>query len=168
MHPRLAAKVAKCKPFEFTWCDHAVWVDGSARLKHNGVAQWVLAHLTLSQSVAQFVHPERDDFYAEMEVSDGMRKYAETPVRAQAEEYRRQGFGAHFGLWATGIMGRRIETGQWLGFGDAWLREQVRWSYQDQVSEPYVLWSRGLKPAELPGSLWNNEHVAFGGHVSDA
>jgi TOD1/MUCI70, glycosyltransferase-like domain len=167
MHPRLAAKVAKCLPWRYTDADVSVWVDGGARLKHEGVAEWAAEFAPF----AQFEHPERDDVTAEAEVSAGIEKYQHQPVLAQVAHYREQGMPQGFGLWATGMIVRERPSqarGRQVSFGRDWLTEQMVWSYQDQLSEPYLFWRAHFKPNVLDGNLWNNPHIAFTGHRSSA
>lgn len=164
---RLASKIPKCLPHRYTACDWVIWIDASATVRAD-VAEWAVEHLDGTDCpVAQFRHPERDDIGDEAKVSAGMRKYAGLMVEEQAAHYFTRGFPRYWGLWATGIMVRRRHAWSTL-FGKAWLAEQVRWSYQDQVSEPYVLWRMGeTRPVELNGSLWHDPHVHFGGHHTD-
>jgi hypothetical protein len=162
-HPRLAAKVAKCRPDLYTDAPFTVWIDGSARLRHQGVAFWAAAHL--GEPIAQFVHPERDDFHAEAEVSAGIEKYKGQTCLEQAGTYRKDGMPDKFGLWATGLIVRNHQALP-VRFGNQWLVEQLRWTYQDQISEPYLLWRNGIDVSPLPGYLWNNDHVGFGAHAS--
>jgi hypothetical protein len=161
LHPRMAAKVAKCRPDLYTNAETTVWIDGGARLLHGGVAQWAASH----GPYAQFVHPERDDISAEAEVSAGMEKYANQPVLDQAAHYKKQGLPDGFGLWATGML---VLPRKWDLLGDEWLTQQLRWSYQDQISLPFVLWQMDMKPNPLLDNLWGNRHVQFTGHRSSA
>jgi TOD1/MUCI70, glycosyltransferase-like domain len=161
---RLASKIPKCLPHLYTNADIVVWFDASATVRGDA-ATWAASHLGASP-VAQFVHPERDDIADEAKVSAGMRKYQGLMVEEQAAHYKSLGMPDSWGLWATGLMARR--QGFWSEwFGEQWLREQTLWSYQDQVSEPYVLWRCGIRPAAFDGSLWHDPHVIFGGHRSD-
>jgi hypothetical protein len=163
MHPRLAAKVAKCCPGLYTDTDHTVWIDGSARLKHGGVAKWAVDSLGTAHA-AHFAHPDRDDIYPEAIVSMGMGKYQGQPIMAQVDHYRARGLPVSSGLWATGFIARP----SWSGVNVAWLSEQVRWSYQDQISLPYVYWQSFGWPIVFDGNLWGNDHVYFEGHASGA
>jgi DNA polymerase-1 len=57
-----------------------------------------------------------------------------------------------FGLWACGaIVWRNSDKAR--QFGHAWHEENVRWSIQDQVSFPYLVWKLrpnfGVFPAEV-------------------
>jgi len=162
LHPRMAAKVAKCCPFDYTDADYALWIDGSARLRHKGVAEWAIGHLGADVPIAQFPHPERRDVTPEAYVSMGMSKYDGQRMIDQVEHYKKLGLPENFGLWATGFMAWNRTS----AFpGAAWLDEQVKWSYQDQLSLPFVYWSGRTAPAEfLEGNLWSNPYVHFEGH----
>lgn len=162
---RLASKIPKCLVHQYTSCDYVVWIDASATVR-NDCAEWAVSHLSNGGHVAQFRHPERDDFGDEAKVSAGMRKYAGLMLDQQVDAYRADGMPHNWGLWATGLMVRR-RTDWSESFSSAWLTEQLLWSYQDQVSEPYVLWKTGVRPVALDGSLWHDPHVHFGGHASD-
>lgn len=169
MHPRLAAKVAKCLPNEYTDAEVTIWLDGSARILSRDFVAMCLEALGDSKW-AQWVHPERDCIYAEAEVSMRMLKYQGQPCREQVEHYRKQGHPDHGGLWATGCI-VRCWGEPWCFhddhlFGERWLAEQMRWSYQDQLSEAYLIRELIPKPpAPLPQSLWRNEWVEFGHHL---
>ncbi len=161
---RLASKIPKCLPHLYTNADVVVWVDASATVRSD-TAEWTVGQMG-DADVAQFAHPERDDITDEANVSMGMAKYKGLMCHEQAASYKAAGLPDNWGLWATGIMARRRSA--WSEeFGERWLAEQVRWSYQDQISEPYVLWQMGVRPAELDGRLWHSEFVHFGGHRTE-
>lgn len=157
LHPRMAAKVARCRPDYYTAAETTIWLDASARLGRGDSVDLLVDALGDGQ-IAQFTHPERDNVTAEAEVSAGMRKYHGQPMAAQCAHYRAEGM--HGGLWATGCIVRR-NTDQLRAFGNTWLTEMMRWSWQDQLSEPYALWLHQLAPVALPGNLWSNTLVSF-------
>jgi hypothetical protein len=161
---RLCSKIPKCLPHLYTNADHIVWIDASATVRRDA-AQWAVEFIQGGQ-LAQFSHPERQCLADEATVSATLRKYAGLMVVEQATHYMKTGMPQGWGLWATGIMARRNDF--WSrGFGEAWLHEQTLWSYQDQVSQPYVLWRMKERPAHLDGSLWHDPHIQFGGHRTD-
>lgn len=159
MPPRMAAKVARCRPDLYTDADVTVWLDASARLRRGDSVEQLVGQLG-DGLIAQWVHPGRTTIAAEAEVSALMRKYAGQPMRQQVDAYYAEGFPEP-GLWATGCIVRRAGESM-AALGDAWLREMCRWSWQDQISLPFVLWKLGVAPVALsPGSLWGNPLVAF-------
>lgn len=154
----MASKVARCRPDLYSDAEITIWLDASARLNPDSVEQLVEA---LGDSdIAQFIHPDRSDIGPEADFSLKMRKYHGHPLDAQVAHYRSAGFPVDFGLWACGCIVRR-NTAQMRDFGNAWLLEMMRWSWQDQISEPFVLWSMGIRPTTLPGDLWSNPIVGF-------
>jgi hypothetical protein len=162
MHPRLAAKVAKCLPWRYTKATHTLWVDGSARFKHPGVAKWATEAIG-DNLVAQFRHPERHDIEPEAHVSSGMSKYDGQAMLEQVASYKKAGLPLNFGLWATGFMARCCHP-HIIQVGYEWLEEQIIWTYQDQLSLPFVYWHQDLYPVQLEGDLWGNPHVYFEAH----
>jgi hypothetical protein len=159
IHPNRAAKRPKFLPWEYTDAPASVWVDGSYRVTSPALAAEVLA---TADPLTQFIHPYRGCAYAEAEYSLTLEKYSGEPLAAQAACYREAGFPEQWGLWTTPLIGRQ-HTAEVRQFGELWLAEVDRWSFQDQVSEPYVLHSLGLRPALLPGDHWFNPWVKWEG-----
>lgn len=149
--PRLAAKVAKCRPDLYTDCEATVWVDGHVRITDPGFARWATAPLEQAD-LAQLAHPHRRSLTQEAALSASLPKYAGMPVRAQLVSYLQRGYPDTWGLWAAGIIARRTSPAV-KAFGDAWLAEQVRWTVQDQLSEPPLLYWSDLEVATLDGPL---------------
>jgi hypothetical protein len=50
---------------------------------------------------------------------------------------------------------------------EAWLAECLRWTYQDQLSLPYLLWRHNVRPALIPYNLWDNHLIGLQPHLSD-
>lgn len=164
LHPRLAAKVAKCRPDLYAKADTYVWVDASIHIVAADFVSWATQSLE-SGPIAQIPHPHRVNIRDEADVSSHMAKYAGLPVREQVEHHLASGYVDGWGLWATGVIATRSDLP--TSFGDAWLREQLRWTYQDQLSEPPVLFHHGLRPVDLPGPLYGNPRFTVRGHGSD-
>ena len=138
-HPRLAAKHPKARPDRYTDCDASVWMDGSIHAHGGGFADLVRAKLEHHDLVLTD-HPEdRDCLFQEAEHCQDWPKYRAEPLREQAAHYRSAGMPEHFGLWAAGCIARRHTEGM-RALGDAWLAEMERWTIQDQVSLPFLLW----------------------------
>jgi hypothetical protein len=159
IHPRLAAKVAKCRPDLYADVDVHIWVDASFHIHHPEFVTWCLAHVE-DNVIAQIPHPDRRRILDEAHASTGLPKYQDLPMATQAESYLAAGYPYDWGLWATGLIvyrGRSV-------IGDAWLAEQVRWTYQDQISEPPLLWRHGIRPTDMQGGLLNNPYFAIRGH----
>lgn len=151
MHARLAAKVAKCLPWQYTNARTIVWMDGSCRLLKPDAIERVTAS---GADLAQILHPWRNDILEEADASAGLPKYEGQTVHTQAQHYLDLGHPRGWGMWATGLIVRRLESRRWLDeMGHRWLTEQMRWTYQDQISEPWVLRLHGLRPETIPFPL---------------
>lgn len=163
--PRLAAKVAKCLPWLYAPdADVTIWIDGSATIIHPDFVAMCLDALG-DADMAQWVHPERDCIYTEADVSIDYGKYHDQNIANQVAAYRAQGYPAHAGLWATGCIVRHRASAEAREMSEEWLREQMRWTIQDQLSEPVLLSRFEPEIVPLPEGLWANRWLSFGGHL---
>lgn len=153
--PRLAAKRAKMLPWLFTDCDAAVWIDGSIEITGGNLRRWV-EPLLAQKDLWVWQHPEgRNDIRQEGPVCWDWPKYAEYPIRQQIEHYANDGFPEAWGLFACGVLAWRF-TDEAKRFGALWLAEQERWSIQDQISLPYLLWREGFRFGTFPAHQYQN------------
>lgn len=159
VHPNRAAKHPKYEPWRYTSADRSVWVDASFRIVSETLAVEALEY---ADPIAQFQHPWRDCLFAEATESAGLAKYDGEPSLEQAEHYAAQGHPVNWGLWATGFIARQ-HTESVRALGALWLEETYRWSFQDQVSQPFVLRETGLRPASLPGTHLATPWLAYEG-----
>lgn len=172
LHPRVAAKVPKCRPDWFTDTDASVWIDGSFRVNDARFAHLARTMLADHELVV-CEHPEsvpgptwtaRNCLYEEATFSASRPKYVDQPVVEQAEDYVSRGMPKGWGLWALGIIGRQhTQVNRELGL--EWLLEIERWTVQDQVSLPFLLWQRGLRPAVWPFHQLDNDFLELVKHM---
>lgn len=160
-HPRMAAKYHKLIGHErLAVYDQSIWIDGSVELQD---AQFVeIATSYLRQScLAMFAHPYRCDIFQELDASLGLEKYRALPLTEQVKRYREQGFKSDNGLYHCGVLIRDLRDPFIAKFGRAWMQENVEWTYQDQISFPYLLWRFDFRPTVLPfpsGNRWLKWH----------
>lgn len=159
VHPNRAAKHPKFRPWEYTDAPASVWIDGSCLIRS---ATFAAEALALADPLAQFVSPDRDCIYDEAAESLTVAKYNPEPVTKQATRYRLSGHPEHWGLWCTTVIARR-HTPEVRRLGEAWTAEVEHWTFQDQISQPWVLRNLGLRPAALPGYYRDNEWLYVGG-----
>ena len=163
LEPILAAKYPRMLPFDFVTTDLAVWVDGSFRVKDRGWRDFCVESVEGVDIVA-WPHPEaRNCLYQEAEYCQDWPRYARYDIRGQVADYRAQGMPEGFGLWASGcLVWRNTETAR--NFGNAWLYQMERWSIQDQISFPYLLWA--MKPTfrAFPAHEFLNPYIDYVGH----
>lgn len=159
VHPNRAAKHPKYKPWKYTDAPVSIWVDASFRIVSETFAVQAIG---FAEPIAQFVHPWRDCLYVEAAESGVLAKYRGEPVLEQAEAYRLAGHPENWGLWATGVIARQ-HTPAVRELGERWLAETYRWSFQDQISQPFALRAAGLRPAGLPGNHLATPWLAYEG-----
>jgi hypothetical protein len=153
-HPRMSAKWIKMNP-ELLLPDYdlTVWIDASI-----GIVDPAFVALFepggAPDGFSLFPHPDRDNIYDECAASEPMPKYAGEPMREQCEHYRSGGLPPDHGLWATGVMIRNNRSERLRAMNLDWMNENLRWSYQDQLSLPWVLWKHGIVPVPIPYNLW--------------
>lgn len=158
-HPNRAAKHPKYRPWEYTDAPASLWVDASFRVVSDTFVAEALAY---ADPIAQFQHPWRDCLHAEARESAHLRKYDGEPSVAQAEHYAERGHPEGWGLWATGVIARQ-HTAAVRELGQRWSAETDAWSFQDQISQPYVLRETGLRPSALPGTHLATPWLAYEG-----
>jgi len=149
LHPRRAAKAAKCRPWWFTEEPASLWLDGAFEVGP-GLRQAVDEHLADADLVA-WAHPSgRTDAYQEARFCFDIPKYRGEPLAGQIAAYEQAGLPRGSGLWEVGMLARR-HTPAIRGHGHRWAAEIERWSIQDQVSFPYACWALGV-----PVSTWRS------------
>ena len=165
-HPRLAAKRPRCRPDLYTDCEASLWIDGSVHVLDDRFVRLVREKLSQHELVL-WDHPEeRDCFLQEANHCHDWPKYREGPLLQQAAHYLSEGMPEHFGLWATGSIARR-HTERMQRLGDAWLAEMERWTIQDQVSLPYLLWREAIAPGTFGLDQLDNDMVVIMAHAQE-
>lgn len=162
-HPRLAAKRPKMVPWMYTDCSHSVWIDGAFEVRDGKFSQFVREHLTRHDLVV-WQHPEnRNCLYQEADYCQDWPKYNRDPIRQQTAAYRAAGMPEHFGLYAAGTVGMR-HTANVKKFGWAWLDECNRWSIQDQISLPFLLWQQQKTFGAWDAHEFHNDMLTYHSH----
>lgn len=136
--------------------DLSIWIDASVQIKSAGFVRDLRAGLG-ARDWAMFVHPDRDCLYEEARVSAAMVKYRGLPVIQQVEAYRSI-VPQHGGLYACTTIVRREPARELIrNANELWWQENLKWTYQDQLSLPYVLRKVvECEPASIPGHLRSN------------
>jgi hypothetical protein len=144
--------------------DYVIWLDGNAQIQDADFSRKVISYVGAS-GWAMFPHPERDCIYDEVLQSATMPKYHVQPIHEQAASYRTEGYPAKNGLMACGLIARqaRADLG---GINEMWWRENRRWTYQDQLSLPVVLWRLGRGFDRIEKNLWHNDLISWLPHKS--
>lgn len=169
VHPNVAAKIPKLFPLEYANADVSIWADASSLIKRGFVSRVVSKTLESVDGWAMFPHPNRTKITDEVIASRGLPKYDDMDLEGQVAHYvNHRKYPDGKSLWATGIIGRRsmgIEDDMRIvTIGADWMSEIVRWSFQDQLSFPYVAWNNDLEINPIDVDLWSNDVVWFDNH----
>jgi Protein of unknown function (DUF616) len=161
-HPRLAAKWFKMHPhLVLSDYRYTIWIDGSLRLKSETFAEEVMRCLGVN-GLALLKHPARDNIFDEAEHSATRPKYDGQPVREQVAHYRSCGFRSENVLYCGGLLVRDNEVAAIRSLNEAWMAENLSWSWQDQLSLPYLTWHLDITPDVMPYDLYDNDLFAVG------
>lgn len=183
MHPRIQAKYYKLMNHEFfapagRWrqffnrtanlrrYDITIWIDGSIKIKSETFVEEMIGFLG-KYGMAMFVHPVRSCIYDEEKVCRDILKYQGFPLREQVTSYRLRGYPEQHGLMAAGIIARDMRKRKLHKINQEWWQENLHWTYQDQLSLPFVLWKNnyGYDPVNL--NLWDNHLFELTAHHSE-
>lgn len=160
---RLEAKFYKCNShLVLPEYDITLWIDGSAIIKSPNLIKFLLRKCIFKDAVF-ITHPERNNIYEEAEFSKRFEKYNGFDLTAQVESYRRDGMSDNSGLLSGGMLFRKNNK-RMNAANELWWNENLKWSYQDQLSLQYVLWKNKVKYKELMLSLWENDLIMFRSH----
>ena len=170
LHTNVAAKVPKFRPDLYTDADITIWKDAGASIGPDFVNNCLIAlqggrGAISAAQMAMFPHPVRTRIDDEVVASRSLPKYNELDLEGQVLHYASQGYPIGYSLWATGCIVRNHHMPIHKPLGDAWLREVVRWGFQDQISFAYLAWKHALQIAPMGPGLWNSPDIQFGGHL---
>lgn len=164
-HPRLDAKAPKLTPWRFVDAAESVWIDAACEVAGPSFREWVSAHPPAE--LRAWKHPEpRMCLFQEALYCQDWPKYRDQPIRQQTDHYRAAGMPDGFGLWACGTLYWR-HTSRAQVFGEMWLQEQTRWSIQDQIALPYLLWCQPIDFHAFDGHEYANPHLRWHPHLRD-
>lgn len=152
LHPRLRAKFHKliC-PFDTL----SLYIDGSIEIVDPNILEELGAFM--KNGFAMYQHPSgRDCIKSEVRESLLLEKYKDLPIKEQVDYYFSQGMPERFGLWACGLI---MRDGKHSDFGSKWMLENTLWTYQDQLSLPYVVWKEKFKL----DTITLNQYACFDG-----
>ena len=166
IHPRMRAKSFKCLPhFHLPSHEYTLWIDASHEIRD---AKGIFDALDLAEQndgIAAHRHP-RQSILTEAEASTHFRKYDGLPVLEQAQAYVDFGHPDDWGLWACGSLAR-VRHPAMDATMDDWYQECWYWTYQDQISLPFVMNLHGLRPAEFPYPQYNSPWFRIHAHNKD-
>jgi hypothetical protein len=87
-----------------------------------------------------------------------LAKYQGSRIPEQVASYAADGFPESWGLFACGTIGWRFSP-EAKSLGVRWFSEQSKWSIQDQISLPYLLWATGKTFGVWRANEYDNPYV---------
>lgn len=124
---------------------HIVWVDSSVSILNNNFVNDLLSIiLNINIELVNFIHPERNNIYDEANLSIKMDKYEGQDIPLQVKKYKEEAFNQNNLFWC-GFFCRKLNEKMNKIFDD-WWEENIKMSFQDQISFPYVLWKNNKYP----------------------
>lgn len=158
LHPRMRAKFFKLFPWEcpdLAGYDIVIFIDGAFEITSADFVSHCLEHL--KSDLLLYKHPVRDCIYDEARASVDLVKYKNETIKEQIAFYGKF-HPPKWGLWACGVMVRKM-TGNVRNIMASWWWENIKWSYQDQISLAVILRAHGIKPSVFPGNQMKNEYL---------
>lgn len=135
--PMLRAKYWKTHPdVALPGVDLSVWIDGSIIPKPRFAAN--CRDAAAKVDVAFTPHPLRNCIYTELDASRLPKYEPHAVMERQVNYYRKAGHPERWGLFASGVMVRRHHRRVLQVMQDWWV-ENTTWSWQDQLSLPFVV-----------------------------
>lgn len=160
-HPRYTAKYYKLHPYfidQYHHYDYVVWIDGSGTLLAPNSLEELIKSCKKGYAVCR--HPDRNCIYEEYAFCKDFEKYQHQPMQEQVDAYRKEGYPRYNGLYAGGFIIRDTKK-DFTQLDTYWLEENLKWSYQDQLSLPYVLWKHSIAIDVIEINLIENPYLNF-------
>jgi hypothetical protein len=140
--------------------DYYIWVDGSIFLRPTFLDK-IVEQIQEKKELIQFKHSVRNNIKDETIESIQMQKYKSQKVNEQYVEYIDSGFPDKTGLFENTVFIRKKNTRCNTIF-DKWWVHNLKYSYQDQISLPFIYWSFKEKPDYIiEENVFNNTEYSY-------
>jgi hypothetical protein len=93
-----------------------------------------------------FKHSIRSTILEELNISLLQQRYVDQDINEQYKKYIKDGFKDDNGLFENGIIIRALDDEITNKIFEDWWDHNVKYSFQDQISYPYILWKHNKKP----------------------
>ena len=141
--------------------DYIIWIDGSITLRPNFINNVLKNIIDNDYELASFKHSERNNINDEVKLSLTMDKYKTQDLNTQYQFYLQDVFNDNIGLFENTIIIRK-KTERINNIFDMWWIHNLKYSYQDQISFPYVLWKLNENPDYvIQENVFNNTEYSF-------
>ena len=139
--------------------DYYIWIDGSIFLRDEFIKN-ITNLINQDYNLINFKHSVRNNVKDELSASM-YEKYDNQNLKYQYSQFVNDGFEDKVGLFENTIFIRKNITYINKLF-DLWWVHNLKYSFQDQISYPYVLWKSGIKVDKVINeNVFNNEKYSF-------
>jgi hypothetical protein len=141
--------------------DYIIWIDGSILLREKFIVNVINNIINNNYELINFKHSKRTNIKDELQESLNSKKYTNQNITQQYDNYIKSGFTDNIGLFENTIIIRKPNNRTNKIF-DLWWIENLKQSFQDQISYPYVLWGLNEKPDYIiPLNVFDNEEYSY-------
>ena len=141
--------------------EYYIWIDGSVSLRPTFLTNiFRILSSTTDCKLIHFQHSVRNTVHDELLASTSMQKYKDQPLKAQYDHYVKEGFPDTTGLFENTVFVRKNDPSI-NKMMEMWWMHNLNYSYQDQISYPFVLWKTGVTPYVLYENVFDNEQYTF-------
>lgn len=179
LHPRLQAKIPKMFGWELApGYDYYIWADAPIILSNEIAVEWLLSkvrghdialfrHHDKRSSIGQelrFMERRMNGLRGDLVIQEYLKsRYRHEPMKDQVERYLSDQNFIDDKLYSAGlfIYANNQKVREML---KDWFTENARWSIQDQLSLPYVLFKSDCKVKMIKRNLLKNEYVEYHQH----
>lgn len=159
----MAAKYYKIKSHKIDILkkyDYIVWIDGSIFLQNNFINN-IQTLINKKYQLINFKHSIRTNIKDEVIVSKKIFKYINQDLDNQYKTYIKEGFQDNNGLFENTIIIRKNNSNIEKLFDEWWIHN-LKYSYQDQISYPFVLWKNKMNPDYIINdNVFNNKDYSY-------
>ena len=130
---------------------YIIWIDSSVKLCNKNFINDIIKIITENKNILyNFEHKNKKNLVDEYKESIEHKKYHSQNLKLQIDNYYGEGFKDKIvyecGIFIVknDILSKKILK--------EWWEEIIKYSFQDQLSYPYVLWKNNIEPYILNGS----------------
>lgn len=149
--------------------EYIIWMDASIEITNKIFIYDILNLINKNNDFYIFEHAQRQDIRNEYIISTSINKYNNQDMLGQINFYYSNGFKDNI-LYECGFFIYKQNSIVNKLFNDWWY-QILKFSYQDQLSFPYVVFQNKIKPYLLNepnfikrsnnGSIWNNKLIGY-------
>ena len=125
--------------------DYIVWIDTRIALKYEFIP-FIFSMVYHKYKLINFKHSIHSNILDELNTSLLQQRYIDQDINEQYKIYIKDGFKDDIGLFENGIIIRALNDKITNKIFEDWWEHNVKYSFQDQISYPYILWKHNKKP----------------------